>query len=212
MRVGVLLFREVLPSLVLPLYRAGNVEAGITNALQFADLAKHRTDLALRLIRQVGIAHLLQIGGNLNLHVVGNVLILLDALKLMLKVLLVLLVEQVPHHAEHPLHPLGKVRDFLLRLQHRDFRRLHHASLQKLQVNDVVSLALALLRTDDKADDALDLGHKPDEDERVDQIETRVECRQHNAQFGSVGKESRMTPPPPASSSRHSPQNRTPCR
>ena len=65
----------------------------------------------------MGIAHLVEVFGNLNLHVVGDAFILLNAREQLIEVLATLLafllagvgrrlVEQFLHHAEHTLHTL----------------------------------------------------------------------------------------------------------
>ena len=50
-----------------------------------------------------------------------------------------------------------------------------------------VFFLIDLLGLDDPADELLDLGDEPDEDEGVGDIERGVESRQHEAQLGSIG-------------------------
>ena len=102
--VVLLLVEVILLGQILAVDGAGHVEAGIANRLQLADLAQHGTDFALRLVAQVGVAHLLEELADFVLHVVAYLLVLLNALKEFLEFLGVFLLHHVAHHAVHAQH------------------------------------------------------------------------------------------------------------
>ncbi len=162
----------------------GDVVAGIANALYLGDLAKHRPYLALGVVAEVGVAHRVEIFGNLDLHVVGDVLVFLYALVELVLLAALLLSEQVGHHAEHAFHALGKALYFLLCLEHREFRGLHDAHLDEAQA-ELVLVALGLA-TDNGAHHLLHLRDEPDEHEGVGDIEARMERREHDGQDGGA--------------------------
>ena len=68
--VVILLLGEVFLAADAPALGTGNVVAGVTDALQFGNLAEHGAYLVLRLIAQMGIGDLVEVLRNLNLHVV----------------------------------------------------------------------------------------------------------------------------------------------
>ena len=79
-QVVILLVGEVvLLALIFARDGASNVVAGVANRLQLGNLTQHGTNLCLRVVAEVGIAHLVEVFGNLNLHVVGDAFILLNA-------------------------------------------------------------------------------------------------------------------------------------
>ena len=66
-------------------------------------------------------------------------------------------------------------------LQHGEFRGLHEASRNEMQTE--VFFLVHLLGLDDPANKALNLRDKPDEDKRIDHVETGMESSQHKGQF-----------------------------
>ena len=66
-------------ALILATDGACHVEARVANALQLRYLTQHGTYLGLGVVREMGIADLIKIVGNLQLHVVRYALVLLDA-------------------------------------------------------------------------------------------------------------------------------------
>ena len=112
----ILLGGEVFLAVYLAADGAGDVVAGVADTLYLAYLAQHGAYLGLRLVAQVGIAHLVEIVGYLYLHVVGDALVFLDAREELHKLVGILLSQQLPHHAEHALYALGKGVYFLLGL------------------------------------------------------------------------------------------------
>ena len=101
---------------LLAVQRARHVVAGVADALQLAHLAHHQAYLGLRLVREVAVAHLLQVFGYLQFHVVRDALVLLNPAVGLGKLLHVFLLHQRGHHAEHALHALAEESDFLLGL------------------------------------------------------------------------------------------------
>ena len=158
----------------------GRFIAGITNGLQFTNLTKHVANLSLGVIRQVLVTDFLQVIGNLNLHVVGNILVLLDALVLLGENLFILLFKQDLCHAKHSLHTFSKVDDFFLSLENGDFWRGHQSVVDILKTAD----ALGLLRfvPDDPLYDALHLGYETDKQCGIDDVKAGVEHSQDHRQ------------------------------
>ena len=115
-QMAVLLVVEmILLAIVFAGNGAGHVVAGIADGLQFTHLTQHGADLTLRVIREVGVADVLKVFGNLQLHVVADALVFLDTRVELVELSLfrVLLVggtagkvQQILHHAEHALHTL----------------------------------------------------------------------------------------------------------
>ncbi len=175
----ILLLGEVFP-LALNLQRdgAGNVVATVSDALYLAYLAQHGTNLSLRLIAEVRVAHVVEILGNLYFHVVAYAFILLYARIELVEGRLVLLSEQLTHHREHSLYALGKGLYLFLSLKNRKLRCLHDATADKAQTE--VLLLVTLLRLDDIAHDALYLWYEPYQDKCVGEVETGVEGGQTN--------------------------------
>ena len=138
MDVVILMLIEVLFRMELPVDGSAHIVAGIADRLQFRDLPEHGAYLALCLIGEVGVAHLVEIFGDLYLHIVGDVLIFLYPLIDLLELILVLLFEEVSHHAEHALYALGKALDLFLRLEHGELRCLHDTTLNETQAEIVV--------------------------------------------------------------------------
>ena len=64
------------------------------------------------------IAHLVEILRNLNLHVVGDSLVFLDAGIELDELVVVGLAQEFLHHTEHTLNALGETVDLLLSLQY----------------------------------------------------------------------------------------------
>ena len=94
---------EVLLALDAAVDGAGDIVAAVTDTLYLGNLTEHGTNLCLRLIAQVRVAHLVEILRNLNLHIVGDTLVLLDASVEFDELILVSLAKQLLHHAKHTL-------------------------------------------------------------------------------------------------------------
>ena len=104
----------VLLAVVLAVDGACHVVAGVADRLEFGDLAQHGANLGLRVVREVGVADGVEVLGNLELHVVADTLVLLNArvelveLRLVATLLLGALTarqgQQLRDHAEHTLH------------------------------------------------------------------------------------------------------------
>ena len=101
-----LLVEVVFLAMVLTADGTGHVVAGVTDALELGNLTEHGADLRLRFVGEVGIADLIEVVCNLKLHVIGDVLVLFNAVIKLGKLLLVLLHQELTHHPEHALHPL----------------------------------------------------------------------------------------------------------
>ena len=132
---------------------------------------------------------MVEVFGNLNLHVVGDALVLLDAGKEFHELVGVGLAQKLLHHAKHTLDALGEGVNLLLCLQYGDFRGLHDTRLDEAQAE--VILVGVLLRTDNLANQFLHLWDEPYQDEGVGEVEGRVEGCKHEGQLGCVGIEAR---------------------
>ena len=170
--------------------RAGDVETAVTDTLDFRNLTEHGTDLCLGLVRKMRIAHLVEILGNLNLHVVRDTLVFLDAGIEFHELILVGFAKKLLHHTEHALDTLGETVDFLLSLQYRDFRSLHDTTLDEAQAE--VVLVGILLRTDNLAYQLLNLWDKPYQDKGVGEVERGMEGGKHEGELGCIGNEMRI--------------------
>ena len=186
----------VLLAVVLTRDGTCHVVAGIANRLQLRNLTEHGADLRLGVVTEVGITHGVEVLGNLQLHVVGDALVLLYSCEQLVEVasLVVLLVrrtarqgQQLTHHTEHALHAVGKLLYLLLGLQHGKLGGLHESGSNEVQAE--VLLLVDLLGLDDPADELLYLGDEPNQDKGIGHVERRVECCQNEAQLGGVGQE-----------------------
>ena len=96
--------------LLLALHFARNgtchIIAGITDTLQFRYLTEHGANLGLRVITEMSVTHLVKIFGNLNLHIVGDAFIFLNACEKFGKLGIVFLLKEFPYHTKHTLHTL----------------------------------------------------------------------------------------------------------
>ena len=119
------------------------------------------------------ITHLVEILRNLNLHVVGDAFILLDAGIELDKLIVVGLAQEFLHHAEHTLDALCETVNLLLSLQYRDFRSLHDTALDEAQTEIV--LVGILFWTDNLAYQLLYLRDKPNQDKGVGEVERGME-------------------------------------
>ncbi len=111
------------------------------------------------------IAHLVEILGNLYLHVVRDAFVFLDAAIEFYKLIFIGFAKKRLHHAEHALDALGKAVNLFLCLQDRDFRCLHDTALDKAQA-EIVFIGI-LLRTDNLAYQLLYLWNEPNQDKGV---------------------------------------------
>ena len=123
------------------------------------------------------IAHLVEIFGNLYLHVVRDAFVFLYAAIEFYKLFFIGLAKKRLHHAEHALDALCKTMDFLLCLQDRDFRCLHDTALDKAQA-EVVLIGI-LLRTDNLAYQLLYLWNEPNQDKGIGEVEGGMEGGKH---------------------------------
>ena len=167
-QVNVLPGGEVLAAFLAVVDAAGNIVAGITDGLQFANLTEHFTNLTLCILRQVLVTDFLQVVGDFQLHVVGNILVLPDVLVLLGRFLSAFLVKQGTRHAEHSLHSFCKVDDFLLRLKDGDFWRGHQSVVDILQTANALGLLRIVLV--DPLHNALHLRDETDEQQGVGYI------------------------------------------
>ena len=133
----------------------------------------------------MGVRHLVEVFCNFHFHVVGDALVFLDAVVQRGEFLFILLGQQFSHHAKHPLHSLGKRFYFLMCFEHRQFRGLHDARSDEMQAE--VFLFFHSLGFDDPAYESLDVGHKPDEQQGVGDVECRVERCKHHGYLCQIG-------------------------
>ena len=136
------------------------------------------------------VAHLVEVLGNLNLHVVRDALVFFDAGIEFDKLVLVGFAQEFLHHAKHVLDALGETVDFLLSLQNGDFRSLHDTTLDEAQAE--VVLVGILLRTDNLAYQLLNLWDKPYQDKGVGEVERGMEGGKHEGELGCIGNEMRI--------------------
>lgn len=162
-----------------------HVVAGVADRLQLRDLSQHGANLAFRLVGEVGVAHLVEVFGNLYFHVVGDVLILVYAVVNLHELVFVLLSEQVSHHAEHALYALCEALYLFLSLQHGELRRLHDATLYEAQAEVVVvSVGPWLPNPAAHFSHMLDKGQQYD---GVGNVEARVEGCEGEGELRSCG-------------------------
>ena len=174
----ILLLREVLSGVgVLTVDGSCQVVAGIADRFHLRHDTEHPLYLRLRLDAETSVHHLIEVCGDFHLHVVGDGLILLNSGEQLFKFLLFLLVEQCAHESEHPLATLTEHHDFFLGVEDGEFRRLHQSGRDKAQ--PCVLILRLFFRFDYLAYDLLNLRHKPNHDKRVDQVEERMERREH---------------------------------
>ncbi len=184
MQVLVLLLGEVFLAVLLARDGACEIVAGVADALKFADLAKHGAYLGFGLVGEVGIRHVVEVVGDLYLHVVGDALVLLDTGEEFGEGGIVGRAEQFAYHTKHTLYAVGEGLYLFLCLKHGEFGGLHDAGRDETQTE--VFFLLFLARGDDAADEFLDLGDKPDEEGRVAHVERGVEGGQHDREFVGV--------------------------
>ena len=127
------------------------------------------------------VTHLVQIFGNADFHVVGYVLVLLDSAQELAELVVVLFYEQFLNHAEHALDAFAERDNLLLCFEDRQFGGLHDASRNEMQTE--VFLFLRTLWLDNHADEFLNLWHEPDEQSRIGDVESGVECSEGNTCF-----------------------------
>ena len=70
MHVLVLRRDEILLATDAAVQGTGNIEAAVADTLYLGNFAEHGANLSLGFIREMGIAHLIKVLGNLNLHIV----------------------------------------------------------------------------------------------------------------------------------------------
>ena len=181
--VDVLILRlgESLLAVLQPADGACEIVVAVADALDLGDLAKHGAHLLLRLVGEVGVRHVVEILGDLHLHIVGDALILLDARVELHKLVVVLLTQQLAHHAKHAVDTLGKALDLLLGLKHRELGRLHDTRRDETQTEIV--LVLVGLGFPYPAAHARHLLHEGQEQDGVADVETGVEGSQREGEL-----------------------------
>ena len=180
----ILLVCELLLALVLPVDGACHVVATVTDTLYFRDLTEHGTDLAFGVIAQMGVAHLIQVFGNLYLHVVGYSLVFLDTGIQLAEILLILLVQQLADHGKHTVDALAEAPNLLLCLQNGKLRSLHDASLDETQT-EILILTLSL-GFDEITYNLLNLWDEPNQYGCVANVEASMEHRQDHRKDGCL--------------------------
>ena len=151
------------------------VIAAVADTFQFGNLAHHVAYLRLSFVAQVSIAHGAQILGNLLLHVVGYGLIFLYPCVKLHKLRVVAYANQLAYHTKHTLNTLCKARNLFVCFEHREFGRLHDASLNEAQTE--VFFLVFLARLDNPAYNLLYLRYEPDKYSGIKEVEKRVESR-----------------------------------
>ena len=193
----VLLFDEmILLAIVLAGDGAGHVIASITDRLEFRNFTKHSTDLGLGIIGEVGITHGVEILGNLQFHIIGYALVLLNTGEKFIEVTcpIVFLVsgtgresKQLTHHAKHTLHTIRERLDLLLSLENRELWGLHETGCNEMQAE--ILFFINFLRLDNPAYKFLNLRNKPNKNKSVCHIESRMEGSKHETQLSRISQE-----------------------
>ena len=173
MQMLILLLGEVFLAFYLAVDGTGYVVAAVADTLNLRNLTQHGAYLCLRVVAQVGVAHTVEIFGNLNLHVVADGLVFLDACKELCEVGVVIGFEQVAHHREHALYALCKRSYLLTCLKHRELRCLHDTAADETQAE--VLVLVAARRLYHLAHHLLHLRYEPYEEERVAYVEHGME-------------------------------------
>ena len=133
----------------------------------------------------MGIAHVVQVVGDVYLHLVADFLIFLDAGIELHKLVFVFLVKQGAHHAKHALDAFAKGANLLLCLEYRELGGLHDTRCDEVQLEVVLFVLTAGL--DNGAHEFLNLRNEPYEDGGVGDIECRVETGKHYRDLGEIG-------------------------
>ena len=133
MDVFILLCRKVFLARMAAVDGACEVVTAVADTFYLADFAQHGSDFALRFVAQMGVAHLIQVLGNLYFHVVADTFILLDTGKELYESFVVLRLQQFHYHAKHTLDAFAKAADFLLCFENGELGSLHNAGLNEAQ-------------------------------------------------------------------------------
>ena len=80
----------------------------VTNTFYLRHFAQHGTNLQLTFRAQTSFRHLIQIIGNLQLHVVTYVLILLNTTEKLIEIIFIRCMKQITYHAKHTAGTFGK--------------------------------------------------------------------------------------------------------
>ena len=159
-------------------YRSCHLITGITNGFQLTDLTQHHAGFLLGIIREVLVAYLFKIVSNLDFHIVGNVLIVLDAGILTFKLFFIALIDKCARHTKHAMHALGIVYNLFLRLQHSYLRCLHHATADKMQCGGLSCFSVVFGYQ--LAHQAFYLWYQADEQSGIEHIKASVKHGQHH--------------------------------
>ena len=179
MQVLILLLSKVLLALQLAAYGAGDVVARVADRLNLRNLAQHGAYLSLSIVREMGVADVVEIVGYLNLHVVRDALILLNTSENLVELGVVLYAQQFAYHTEHTLNALCKRLNLLLCLKHRELRSLHDRRATDVAQAEIV-LVLLHRRLDNVAYEALHLRNEPYQHRCVAHVEGSMECSKHH--------------------------------
>ena len=169
----VLLLGEILIGLALAVDGTCQVIAAVADALYLRHFTQHGTYLQLTFRTQASFGHLIQIIGNLQLHAVTDILVLLHTAEHFVEIIILLRMQQVLHHSEHTAGTFGKKMYFLACLQDGQLCRRKHTARDKTQA---IFLVL-LLHWNNGTDRTFDKLHEPYQYQHVADIEASMECR-----------------------------------
>ena len=167
-----LLVGEVLLAvLAFAALHACQVVAAVADALQVVHFAQHAVHLAFGIVGEPSLRHLLEIMGYLLLHVVGDALIFLHALELLHEVVVLLDAVHSADDLESLLAAFAEESHLLACLQERELGGAENTCGDELQASHFLLLVLR----QHEADETLYLLDEADEEQRVEDVESRVE-------------------------------------
>ena len=108
MNVLILLFCKVVTSIAFTIDGTSYIITTVTNTFDFSHLTQHATNLQLTFRTQTSFRYPIQIIGNFQLHIVANVLILLNTAEQLIEIVFVSSMKQFIQHTEHTAHTFCK--------------------------------------------------------------------------------------------------------
>ena len=118
MNVLILLLCEILIGLTLPADGTCQVIATVTNTFNLSYLTKHGTYLKLTFRAQTPFRYLIQVIGNLQFHIITDILVFLNPAEKFIEVIILFSMQQILYHTKHTMNTLGKQMNLLTGLKY----------------------------------------------------------------------------------------------
>ena len=125
--------KSIVTILAMAIQGATEVIHRVADTLQFGYLAQHLLYLRFRGIRQSTLTHLVQVGRNLHLHRIGDILVFLNARKSFIEYHFILRLHQICNKTKHSVTAFGKVLNLLLSLHNAEFCCREQTTRNELQ-------------------------------------------------------------------------------